>query len=280
MSTIDITLYKPNTMVPNRRTTDKCGLEHIGQLTKIKPSPPKNAKNPNINWKKIDWKKMENSLKKMDIKEDRGWENLKKIMDGMPKVRETKIKSKWWTKEMEGMARDLKAMRRSGNKEWKTARMVLRNEILAKRWEGMREELGRMKDVEVFKAIKQLEGRRAIPPIRKDAGNREFDHDKISDMIAEQLNLSETAMEIDKTEIDVNLTDEEIKYGINTSPRNTANRIDGISYPFIRFWKRIDNERFNESIRRLTKAGCQDWMKAETVLIRKGDKETYEVVKS
>lgn len=245
VSTIDITLYNPNKIKPNRRTTDKCGLEHIGQLTNINPSPPKNARKPNVDWKKVDWKQTEKNLKEMDLEEDGGWRNLKGIIEELPKVREGKIKSKWWTKEMESMAKDLKAMRRTGNKGWKTARMVLRNEIMTQRWKGMKEELGKMKDVEIFKAIKQLEGRRAIPPIRKDDGTREFEHDKISDMIAKQLNPSEPQIDEDTTEIDIDLTNEQIEYGLKTSPRNTANGIDGMSYPLMRFWKRVDGERFN-----------------------------------
>ena len=105
----------------------------------------------------------------------------------------------------------------------------------------MREELGKMKDVEIFKAIRQLEGRRAIPPIRKDDGTKEFDHEKISDMIAEQLNPGEPIIDNDETEIDIDVTEEEIEYGIKTSPRNTANGIDGMSYPFVRFWKKVDS---------------------------------------
>ena len=279
-STIDITIFKTNITPPKRGTTDRCGLEHLGQIVRIYAEEPKNAKPANINWKKVDWEKTGNLLKEIDTEKDGGWDDLKNIIGRMPKIREGKVKSKWWTKEMESMSKDLKNMRRSGNMMWKTARKVLRNTIISKRFEGMREDLEKMKDVDIFKAIKQLEGRRAIPPMIKEDGTREYDHDKISDMIAEQLSPSERTDTSDKTVIDIDATSEEIEYGVNTSPRNTANGIDGMSYPFIRFWKKVDGRKFEEAMRKLVKIGCDDWKKAETVLIRKGDKETYEVVKS
>ena len=157
--------------------------------------------------------------------------------------------------------------------------MVLRNKIMVQRWERMREELGNMKDIDMFKTIRHLKGKKTIPPIRKNVRTKAFDHDKISDMIVAQLNPSETEVEYDKSEIELNITNEEIEYGIKTSPRNTANGIDGMSYPFVRFWQRVDEEIFNNLIRYLARVGCRDRMKAETVLIRKGDEETYEVVK-
>ena len=73
ISTIYITLYKRGTIIAKRRNTDKCGLEHLGQLMNIKPSPPKNAKMPNIQWKKVNWKMTETRLKEMDLEEEGGW---------------------------------------------------------------------------------------------------------------------------------------------------------------------------------------------------------------
>ena len=55
----------------------------------------------------------------------------------------------------------------------------------------MKTKLGDMKDQEIFRAIKQLEGKRVIPPIRKEDNTEAFEHEEISDLIAKQLYLSE-----------------------------------------------------------------------------------------
>lgn len=47
-----------------------------------------------------------------------------------------------------------------------------------------------MKDLKIFRTIKQLEERRAIPTITKENGDNRFDHQIISNMITEQLKLS------------------------------------------------------------------------------------------
>jgi len=81
-------------------------------------------------------------------------------------------------------------MRREGNKGWKLAREVFRNNLI-RRYDGMKEDLGKMSDPEIFKAITQLEGRRAIPALTNECGAKIVEHDIISDMIAAQLNPSE-----------------------------------------------------------------------------------------
>ena len=48
----------------------------------------------------------------------------------------------------------------------------------------------------------------------------------------------------------------------------------------IRFWRRKEREGCGKAIRIWASKGCKEWKKAETVLIRKGDKERYDVVKS
>ena len=152
--------------------------------------------------------------------------------------------------------------------------------MIKKRYEAMQKELGSMRDPEIFKAIKQLEGRREIPPMTKTNGTKAFEHEEISDRMAEQLNPSEEINKEDERHCDINITNEEIEYRVKTSPSNTATGIEGMSYPMIRFWKRKDDEGFGKSIKKLTKEGCKDWKKAETILIRKGDKDRYDVVKS
>jgi len=63
--------------------------------------------------------------------------------------------------------------------------------MLTKRYERMKEERGNMQDPEIFKAIKTLEGKRAIPPITLEDGTRVFDHETMRDLIADQLDPSD-----------------------------------------------------------------------------------------
>ena len=273
ISVLDITIYKKGEKTPIKQLTDKCGLKHMGQLVRIKVEIPKNLKKRNVRWKKVD-------LKKMEIGKDGGWESLKEIMEKLHKSKEKRGESSWWTEEIERMAKDTRRMRREGNEGWKIARKVFRNTMITKRYEKMKEDLGNMKDPLIFQAIKQLEGRRAIPPITKTDGNKIFEHEEISDLIAEQLNPIDKVTDEIEEESEVDITEDEIDYGIKTSPSNTATGIDGISYPMIRFWRRKEREGCGKAIRIWATKGCEDWKKAETVLIRKGDKERYDVVKS
>ena len=75
--------------------TDKCGLEHMGQMLRINAKEPKNTKLTNVNWKKVDWKKTEEDMKEKRIENDRGWIVLKNIIKGMPKVKNGKSNSRW-----------------------------------------------------------------------------------------------------------------------------------------------------------------------------------------
>ena len=279
-SVLDITIYKKGEETPIRQLTDKCGLEHIGQLVRLKVEVPKNLKKKNVAWKKVDWKVMEEDLKKLKIGKEEGWESLKEKMEKLPKSKERKGESSWWTDEIERMAKDVGKMRREGKEGWKIARKVFRNTIITKRYEKMKEDLGNMKDPLIFRAIKQLEGRRAIPPITKNDGNKIFEHEEISDLIAQQLNPIEKISDDIEENCEVDITEDEIDYGIKTSPSNTATGIDGISYPMIRFWRRKEREGCGRAIRIWATEGCEDWKRAEPVLIRKGDKERYDVVKS
>lgn len=53
-SMIDLTIFNLRTMNPRRKTTDKCGLEHLVQIARISANEPINTKKPDINWKKVD----------------------------------------------------------------------------------------------------------------------------------------------------------------------------------------------------------------------------------
>ena len=279
-SVIDITIYRKGEKPPSRQLTDKCSFEHMGQIIRLKVEKPTNLKKESVDWKKVDWDKMEKDLKKLDMEKDGGWGDIKLIMKNLPKRKCGKRGNKWWTEELERMAKDTRKMRREGNEGWKTARKVLRNMMIKGRYESMKKELGSLKDPTIFKAIKELEGRRAIPPITKPDGNKVYEHEEISKLIAAQLNPSETDNTEEKTICDIDVTENEINEGIKTSPANTATGIDGMSYPMMRFWRRKNREECGNAIRKMTIIRFEDWKKAETVLIKKGDKERYDVVKS
>ena len=67
---IDITIYKEKDEPPNRQLTDKCGLEHMGQIIRIRAERPENVKKEQIAWKKVDWEKVEEELKDVRSEKD------------------------------------------------------------------------------------------------------------------------------------------------------------------------------------------------------------------
>ena len=151
--------------------------------------------------------------------------------------------------------------------------------LLQARYDNMKEKLNRCKDPHIFQAIKGLEGRRAIPPMKKEDGEIATTHKEISDMIAQQLEpVPDTPMI--RTTIDIEITEEELEEAIHNSPTNTAGGVDKMSYPLMRFWFRKEKEGMTRRMRCLMKMDSEDWHKAETVLIKKGDKRRYDVVKS
>ena len=164
---LDITIYKRGDETPNRTLTDKCGFEHMGQIVRLRVKRPQNLMRVGVEWKKVNWKEMEENLKSLKIGEDGGWEELKDILENLPKKKSGKRENEWWTKDLEQMAKDMRKLRRESKTEWKLARKIFRMMMINRRYENMKMKLRNMKDLEIFKAIKQLEGKRAIPPIRK-----------------------------------------------------------------------------------------------------------------
>jgi len=254
----DVTLYKKRTNKPNRRTTDKCALEHIGQLIRIGVEKLANTAKQNIAWKKVKWNKVGDDLKTIDVEQEDIWGEIRKIVDKLRKVVEVRKINKWWMKEMENMSRDMKRMRRKGDDSWKLVRKILRNIMLTKRYEKMKEELGNMKDPEIFKAIKTLEGKRAIHLITLEDGTRVLDHETMSDLIADQLDPSQEHQKDPKATMEMIVSKEEIDNGLKTSRTNMANGIDQISYPFLRFWKGEKTESFMKVTRRLINEECEE----------------------
>ena len=280
-STIDLAVYRTNEKY-NVKTTDKTGIEHKGLIGRHTITKLENQTKGNIAWKKVDWKKVEKEIEeigKMEVEER--WNGMKEMVNGMERVKMGKRKAEWWDDELEKLAKDLKSMRRSKNEGWSTCRKIFRNTLIKRRYESMRDRLEKTRDPEMFEMIKQLEGKRSLPPMTDDNGNITYDHEGIGDLIAAQLNPIK-AIEWTKQEkpIEVEISEDDVETALKESPRNTASGIDQMSYPLLRLWFKKDRKSATETFEYLLRYGCEDWHSAETVLIKKGDKERYDVVKS
>jgi len=229
ISVIDICLKKGN----ERSTwTDKAALEHQGIITRLDMEIPRNNIEPQIAWKKVDWREMENQLKTISDNGG-GWDDITELVDRQPRKRRFRGKDEWYNEEIARMAADTKFLRRSGRKEeWSLARKVLRNRLIQGKYDNLKNKLSQAKDPEIFRMIKSLEGRRSIPPIKDRDGQIKYCHEDISDIIAEQIE-SDKPREWSNIEVDITVNALELKKGLDRSPGNTAGGYDGIRYPFL-----------------------------------------------
>jgi len=177
------------------------------------------------------------------------------------------------------MAKEMKKLRRKGLEDWKLVRKVCRNRLLQERYRTMKSRLAKMGEIEAFRMVKPLEGRSAIPPMQTPEGRTVFEFEKVSDMTAEQLEPGEEKDVVDER-IEISVTMEDLKAAIKASPSNTAGGIGKMSYPLLRFWMRKEGDKMLALVNEWVKGDCRDWHKVETILIRKGNKSRYDVVKS
>ena len=178
-----------------------------------------------------------------------------------------------------GKLKDMKRMRRDRSGDWTLVQKMFRNMILQERFNYMKNTLEKARELGVFRMVKPLERRRAVPLMENDNRDTVFEHDKISNMIAEQLCSYKGAEWVEEV-VEIEVEGEELRAALKASPTNIAGGWDKMSYPLLRFWKRKSGEKMLRIVKDLTKRGCKDWHQAERVLIRKGDKERYHVVKS
>ena len=87
---LNITIYKKGDNTPNRTLTDKCGFEQMGQVVRLRVEKPHNLMRVGVEWRKVNWKKMEEDLKSLEIGDDGGWEGLKDILENLPKKKNGK----------------------------------------------------------------------------------------------------------------------------------------------------------------------------------------------
>ena len=92
---LDITIYKKGDETPNRTLTDKCGFEDMGQIVRLRVEKPQRLMKVGVEWRKLNWKKMEENLKSLERGEDGGWEELKNILENLPKKKSGKRENEW-----------------------------------------------------------------------------------------------------------------------------------------------------------------------------------------
>jgi len=173
------------------------------------------------------------------------------------------------------MAADTKFLRRSNKKEeWSLARKVLRNRLIQGRYDNLKVKLSKAKDPEIFRMVTDLEGRRSMPPIKDKNGQPRYTHEEISDIIAEQIE-SDEPREWSNVEVDIKVSAQELRNGLNRSPGNTAGGYDGISYSFLRFWFKHQEQHMVDTTNHLIRYGKPKWHEARTVLIQKAGKDDY-----
>ena len=209
-----------------------------------------------------------------------GWKDITELVDEQPRKRRFRGKDEWYNEEIARMAADTRSFRRSGRKEeWSLARRVLRNRLIQGRYDNLKDKLSRAKDPEIFRMVKDLEGRRSIPPIKDKDGLPRYTHEEISDIIAEQIE-SDEPKEWSNIEIDITVDAQELRDGLSRSPGNTAGGHDGISYPFLRFWMKHQEQHMVDTTNHLIRYGEPKWHDARTVLIQKAGKDDYQIAKA
>jgi len=215
---------------------DKTGLEHSGQMIKIRISADANVKSPKIAHRKVDWNMVADALGEMGGTGEEMWEEKIRIVNELPKAGVAKGKCTWWTGKLERMAKDVRCLRRRGEKEmWKVARAVFRNSVIQARYNSMKEKLSKAKDPDIYKMIITLEARRTVPPLIFGDRAKLSSHEDMADCFGSQLNpVPEETWT--RHEVDLEVDEAELGYALRTSPGNTAGGIDGMSYPLLRFF--------------------------------------------
>ena len=145
--------------------------------------------------------------------------------------------------------------------------------MIQARFNKMGENLAARKELNTFRMVKDLVESNGIPPRRTATGELTLDHNEISDMMATQHGEGEE-MEKEEEEVDIDIEMDDLRKALKSSPttRNTARDIDKMSYRFLRFWFRKHCDKMLILVKEWFKHGCRGWQRAETVLIKKGDK--------
>ena len=219
-------------------------------------TPAENMNCLGINWRKVDWGKVKDELDVVAEK-DGGYDEIIRIVDRLGRKGVYKKSCGWWNKELEKIVKEVKFLRRSGDREaWKLARKVLRNRLINERYDYLKRILERAKDPEIFKAVKTLDAKRVVPAMTMENGTTVYDHSDISDLVAEQLK-SNTPRVWQGGDINWPVEEEEVARALKGSPTNTASGNDDISYPFLRFWFKNQKSHMTKTLNNLIKFGYE-----------------------
>lgn len=129
ISVIDLTMAKDQAIAST--IMDKTGLEHSGQMIKLRISAESNVELRRIAYRRVDWNKLTDDLGGIGGTGEEMWKEMRQVVDRLPKAGVARGKCTWWTEKLERMAKDVKCLRRRGKKDmWKVARAVFRNTVI------------------------------------------------------------------------------------------------------------------------------------------------------
>jgi len=208
------------------------------------------------------------------------WAEMRRVVDALPKAGVARGKCTWWTEKLERMAKEVKCLRRREEKEiWKVGRAGFRNSVIQARYEWMKEKLSMAKDPDIYKMIVTLEGQRTVPPLISGNGTKYSNHEEIAESFRSKLNPVSKG-QWTRNEVNLDVDEAELGWALKASPGNTAGGIDGMSYPLLRFFWKKHRGKMIEMVRGLVRTDTEDWHESSCVLIKKGDKDRYDVAKS
>jgi len=285
VSTIDLLLSKSPT---KNQYSDRAACEHLGQISRLDCLQQPDHVPGGILWRKVDRKALKIKLSRIADRNG-GWDDITDMIAELPRAKIAGGRNcDWWGKETERMSLDVKSIRRRRRKDndegWKLARSIYRNTILNQRYTYLKDKLVSANDKEIFKIVRNLEERRTIPCCVDEAGNRLNTHESMSDEFAKQL-FTEVPVQIDSggslhERLDIDISMDDVQFGLHASPSNTAPGHDAIGYLILRMWFQLNKDHITRVLKELINNGYLKWSEAVTVLIPKASKKAYNIAKS
>jgi len=118
-----------------------------------------------------------------------------------------------------------------------------------------------------------------VPPLIPGDSTKLPSYEEIADCFGDQLNSVQEFPWVRK-DIHLEVDGGEVNYALRTSPGNTAGGLDQMLYLLLRFfWKKHPSVML-KIMKDLLRMDIEDWHRSSCVLIKKGDKERYNLGKS
>src|SRR5207302_589805 len=106
VSMIDLCLHKAPYL--KHRYMDLAGCEHVAQLIKFRADTPEDLVRRRPAWKKADWEEVGKQLDTLGtMKDGQLWEELRKVVDALPRASVGRGRCEWWTPDLERMRKDV-----------------------------------------------------------------------------------------------------------------------------------------------------------------------------